>query len=141
MAEVFRSMARDGEYPVVAPSRDALGVVFGPPPDGDIEVITSQVYPGTGGLSVAPTWRDLPPGRIPKRLKRLLPEARGSNRFYCWRMGSGDFADETMNQDLKLTVDEPRHGFIGPTRAMTADDFQVAVAATRTMWHRIDEDQ
>ena len=134
-------MTCDGDYPRVGPSRDALGVVFGPSPEGDIEVADDQVHPRTGGLSVVPSWRDLPPGRIPKRLKSLMPDARGSNRFFCWCMGNGDFVDKALGKDLSLTVDEPKHGFIGPVRSMSPDQFQAALANTRTLWRKIAEDR
>jgi hypothetical protein len=133
-------MVPEGDYPLVGASRDALGVVFGAPPSGDIEEIDGEVFPGTGGLSVVPTWRDLPPGRIPKRLRPLMPDARGSNRFVCWSLGDGEFVDEQLSEELMFKVDSPKHGLIGPSKEMRADQFQTALANTRLRWRRSEED-
>jgi len=61
----------------------------------DIEPHASGcVRPGTGGMSVAPRLADLPPHRIPRRLRGLagLAFAAGSNTLRVWKIGNGPFA-------------------------------------------------
>jgi hypothetical protein len=141
MPLVFRAMIREGNWPQVAPRRDALGVVPGDPPAGDIPLdSTGHVAPATGGMSVTRSWRDLPPGRIPKRLRPFAQDARGSNKFTCWYMGDGRFESSSINDDLFLRVDSPMHGLIEPADEMTLDELQNVIAATRDNWTVIDED-
>lgn len=140
MPRVFRSMVRDGNRPLIAASRDALGVVPGAPPGGDIQVEAGMVQPKSGGLSVTRSWKDLPPSRIPKRLRHLMPDARGSKKFCCWQLGEGEFAAGKVDDNLVLRVDSPTHGLIEPSHEMTIEELQHAIAATREKWSLIDEE-
>ena len=128
-------MIKDGDYPKVGPTAKTLGVRI----PGDIAVQGGLVSPGTGGMSVAPSWRQLPQHRIPKRLKPLVPEASGSNECSCWRMGEGPFESGVVAEDLDLRPDNSQNGLVEPTRRMSEDDFQARLAATRELWV-LDED-
>jgi hypothetical protein len=98
-----------------------------PTPDG-------RVFPETGGMSVAPTWRDLPAHRIPRRLKKLCPGAAGNDKMDCWRMGIGPFEDSPVSPDLNLRVDSGIHGGVEPSREMPLPAYQDALAQTQDQW-------
>ncbi|MEX2186210.1 MAG: hypothetical protein WD875_05435 [Pirellulales bacterium] len=141
MPRIFRAMAVDGQLPLIGPSRDALGVVFGEPPTGDINIDNAGlVRARTGGMSVAPEWRKLPHHRIPKRLRAIFPRASGSNRYVCWSWGDGPFQDASLTNVLVLRIDSPNHGLVEPAADMSADDYQTAIAQTRSAWTIISED-
>lgn len=135
MPLIYRAMARNGDRPRIGNTARDLGVRV----PGDIPVHLGQVSPGTGGMSVAPTWRDLPPWRIPKRLIDLTPDAAGKDEDACWRMGDGPFEDARVAELLNLRPDRPTHGVVEPSETMALPRFQQALAATRDCW-RIDEE-
>lgn len=85
-------------------------------------------------MSVAPAWRDLPAHRIPRRLRRLCPKARGSDKLDCWRMSSGPFADGPITDRLNLAVDHAIHGVVEPSKAMPLSDYEDALGATADQW-------
>lgn len=146
MPLLFRAMLNDGGKPVVAPNAKSLGArVKTANAPGDIPVqLDGTVFPGTGGISVAPAWRMLPIHRIPRRLADKVPGAAGrlkdmaSNQdMACWRLGSGPFAAEAVTADLDFRPDprDPdKHGFIEPALSMQFADYQAALAATRDQW-------
>jgi hypothetical protein len=135
MPKIHRVMTLDGDHPVVTNSARGLGVRAGGGPNDDIPVTSSSdVNPETGGMSVAPTWRDLPVQRIPRRLKDLAPGAVGSNRDTCWRMGEGDFIAGKVAQGLVLRPDSANHGLVEPEVTMPLNDFVKYVALTRDSW-------
>ena len=139
MPRIVRAMVLAGDKPQVGAMSKCLGVR-----PGEIPVAADGlVYPGTGGMSVAPDWQELPPHLIPKRLQPLAPKARGPGSFTCWALGAGPFVAGTVAPDLVLRPDpkDPtRHGFIEPTHPMTPDEYQTALAATLDQWKRIAED-
>jgi hypothetical protein len=136
MPLIYRSMSREGDHPKVGPSARTLGVRV---PE-DILAPGGFVSPRSGGMSVAPSWRDLPPWRIPIRLIHLAPKAAGRQRdVYCWRMGEGSFMEGGVANGLTLRPDDPKHGLVEPAEVMTIDHYQTALAATRDLWC-IDED-
>ena len=94
---------------------------------GDIEVsAVGIVSPGTGGMSVAPDH----PKNLPRH--RRPPEYGGIGADPVWRMNSAD-----LPQLLRYTqdsADASRHGFVEPTEVMSLDDYQEALAASRTSW-------
>ena len=143
MPKIYRAMKRDEDgKPKVGPRRSALGVKPGSPPGGDIPVdADGRIVPRTGGMSVAPTWQDLPPSRIPKRLKPIFDKACGSNGYACWFMGSGPFEDGAISEDLSLHADKKYHGMVEPAVVTEFDEFQAAIAATRDHWQVIVEDK
>jgi hypothetical protein len=69
VARIYRSMTKDGDEPKVGPSARSLGVRV----PNDIPAPDGKVTPGSGGMSVAPAWGDLPPWRIPGDWSLLLP--------------------------------------------------------------------
>ena len=133
-------MKRDGEWPLVEGGAQALGVRTGTTLAADIAVDDlGDVHPGTGGMSVNAAWRTLPYWRIPRRLKHLLPEARGNDQLVCWRHGQGDFESATVAEGLNLRVDRFPHGLVEPSRIVPLHVFEAALGATRTMW-TVDEE-
>ncbi len=143
MPKIYRAMKRDEDgLPLVGRTCEGLGVVPGDPPMGDIPVDDDgNVAPNTGGLSVAPSWRNLPPGRIPRRLRPVFGRARGSNRYCGWVIGDGEFEDGAIDAGLFFRRDKPTHGVVEPEQTTTFDDFQTCIAATREQWQVIPEDQ
>lgn len=135
MPLIYRSMTPDGDRPKVGPTARTLGARV----PADIPVQDGHVSPGTGGMSVTPSWRDLAPHRIPRRLVHLAPSAHGSNNDFCWRMGEGPFEKGAVSEDLELRPDRPPHGSVEPSATMTLDRYQAALAATQDQW-QIDED-
>ena len=88
MPLIYRSMQADGDRPMVGRPKSMLGVKAGSDEHADINPADSgDVHPGSGGMSVAPAWRELPLHRIPRRLRGLCSKARGSNNTQIWRMG------------------------------------------------------
>jgi hypothetical protein len=132
---IYRSMTREGDRPRIGPTARSLGARV----PGDIAARDGRVWPGTGGMSVAPAWRDLPPWRIPRRLIHLAPDAAGNHEDACWRMGEGPFEIGRVAEGLALRPDRPGHGTVEPSEATTVDRYQADLATTRDLWH-IDED-
>jgi hypothetical protein len=130
MPKVYRSMRADGEQPELGSSAACLGVR-----DIDLPVaMNGYVYPSQGGMSVAPTWRDLPSWRIPVRLKKFVSKASGSNQLRCWRLGTGPFQDGEIAETLVLRVDGAKHGLIEPQVPMPIGAYLDRIAATRLQW-------
>jgi hypothetical protein len=135
MPLVYRAMLRDGDKPKIGPTKKTLGVKAGNDPHDDIAPdANGNVWPGTGGMSVVPNWRDLPAHRIPERLQRICPKARGKNDYGCWRMGDGPFENGDVAPQLVLVVDKPSHGTIQPAVSMPLADYEAVLAATQDQW-------
>ena len=142
MPLVYRVMTVDADgSPKVGTTARSLGVRVRSRPEDpeDIAVDSGHVAPGTGGMSVAPSWRDLPPWRIPRRLMHLVPKAFGKNEDACWRMGDGPFKAGHVAEGLSLRLDRPKHGVVEPNNRMTLGAYRAALAATRDRW-TIDEE-
>ncbi len=121
--------------PLVEPTAKGLGVR-----QGEIRVDSrGEVEPGTEGMSVAPTWRQLPSHRIPKRLRHLCDEATGPNKTICFDFGDGPFTAGPFAADLLLRPNEPNHAFVEPARTMQLRDYEAALASTRLGWQRNEE--
>ena len=128
-------MTVDAGQPKVENSARGLGVRAGGGPNDDIPVdLNGRVTTGTGGMSVAPSWRDLPVQRIPRRLKDIAPGAAGSNRDACWRMGEGIFDASPVARGLVLRPDSLNHGIVEPEVAVPLADYVRNLIATREMW-------
>src|SRR5882724_1341486 len=110
MPRVFRVMRKDADgLPTVGPN--SLGVR----PGVDIDLDAQNIVLVNGkGMSVAPNWRDINRNRIPKRLRGIVPGARGSNNTFCFRMGNGPFQRGPLANGLTLEPDSARHGNIAP---------------------------
>jgi hypothetical protein len=135
MPLIYRSMLRDGNRPKIGPDKRMLGVkVAGDQYDDITPDSTGNVYPATGGMSVSPAWRELPPHRIPKRLRVICPKAAGNNSTECWRLGSGPFESGTVADRLDLRVDSQTHGLVEPATIMSLDAYQDALGDTADHW-------
>jgi hypothetical protein len=136
MPLIYRSMARDGDWPKIGPTARTLGARI----PGDLPVRDDRVEPGTGGMSVARGWRDPPAWRIPIRLIHLAPKAAGRHQdVFCWSMGQGPFIEGDVADRLRLRPDDATHALVEPSERMTVEEYQTALAATQNLWH-IDED-
>lgn len=127
MASVYRSMNDDGEgHPLCGPSARMLGVRI----RGDVAVsIDGVVSPGTGGMSVAVgSPRSLPRHRRP-------PEHGGIGEDPVWQIDVRDLPDTLVYRADRERPDV--HGFIEPREPVSLDDYQVALATSRTLWERI----
>lgn len=141
MPLIYRAMLADSDKPLVGASNKTLGVRFPPDKHSDIPVAPDGfVQPSTGGMSVAPAWRELPHFLIPRRLKHLNRNATGNNSLRCWCMGAGAFVDSPIAEKICLRIDpkNARHGFVEPSVRMHKEEFQAAIAATNEFW-RLDE--
>jgi hypothetical protein len=136
MPLVYRVMKKDeDDLPLIEQSASGLGIR----PGTDVDVDSSANVIANGkGMSVSPSWRDLPVFRIPKRLRDKAQGARGSNSVYCSRAGAGLFEPGPFTAGLELVPDSPRHGCIAPSQNMPLAEYQNDLAATRADW-QIDE--
>jgi hypothetical protein len=140
-------MNLSGNKPEIGPGPRQLGVRFGSSEHDDINLDhEGYVYPGMGGLSVAPSVDALPPHRLPRRLRHKYPDrfsaASGSNGVHCWWMGEGAFAEQPVANrlTLRLDPDDPgNHGFVEPDAKMKKEDYESALAATCDQWQRWEE--
>src|SRR5579862_9016360 len=133
MPKIYRVMKKEDGRPALGESATTLGVrvastISDIPVDAD-----GRVQPGTGGMSVSPSLRDLPYRLIPRRLRRLVPRAVGNDSLFVWSMGGGAFADGAIAPGLQLRVDpkNENHGFVEPNALMTLEEYQFALSATR----------
>jgi hypothetical protein len=137
MPLIFRSMIRDGDHPKIGPTAKTLGARI----PGDIPEEDGLVAPGTGGMSVSRSWRDLPAWRIPIRFIHLEPNAAGKQSdVSLWRMGDGPFEKGEVSDKLRLRPDSPKHALVEPSGPMPSEVYQDALAATRDSWQCIDEE-
>ena len=134
--KVFRTMKRDDDgSPTVEPTAKGLGARLG----HDINVdLSGNVVLNDKGLSVSPSWRELLPYRIPKRLKHLYPPARGGDDVHCFTMGTGAFLRSAVAQGLEFIPDSLIHGVIAPAQAVPLSVYQTDLGATRSSW-QVDE--
>ena len=95
-------------------------------------------------MSVSPSLANLPPHRIPRRLRPLLLtyalDATGKDDLRVWSIGQGTFVEGAVAARLTLRPDpkKPGHGFVEPDQAMILTDYEDALKATRNQWH-VDE--
>jgi hypothetical protein len=136
MPLIYRVMTVDDDKPSVANNARGLGVRAGDGPHDDIPVgANGEVTPGTGGMSVAPSWRDLPDIRIPRRLREKGPLfARGKDFDACWRLGEGAFVVGSVADGLVLRPDRPDHGTVEPKAVESLNQYLNDLAATRELW-------
>lgn len=118
---IHRGMKEDKGKPAAGDSARTLGVR----PDIDIPVdANGMVYPNTGGMSAAPSVEALPTHRKP-------PEFGGTGKDPVWKIDIND-----LGPDLTYVPDSPQHGTVQPTRPMTLDDYQKALANTNANWEK-----
>jgi len=95
-------------------------------PNVDIPVTASKVWPSTGGMSVAP---DRPENLHPLR----RPAAYGgSGKDPIWYINVA-----SLGSDLQFRVDSSTHALFGPARAMSIDEYQKALEATKPFWKKL----
>jgi|SRR5437667_6596390 len=123
---LFRSMQEDASgLPVTGPGGRMLGVRPGTSASPDVLAVnpTDSVCPGDGGMSVAPD----DPGGLPRH--RRPASLGGIGRDPVWYIEEDDLAP-----DLEFRQDSAVHGVIEPSRPMTLQEFQDALAGTRQQW-------
>src|SRR5208283_5864167 len=132
MARVFRAMMVEHGMPKTGPTHRCLGVApvdVLVAPDGTVSPDARH------GMSVAPTWRELPTHRIPARLRdRGAPDATGKNADACWRMGEGPFVTGPLTARLRLCVTSRHHGVVQPSGQMALARYEALLAATQPSW-------
>lgn len=130
--KVYRAMKKDSDdLPTVDQTATGLGVR----PGTDINTdAAGNVELDGSGMSVAPAWRDLDLHRIPKRLKTIVPGARGSNNTYCFTTGSGPFQRGQFAQGLELIPDTETHAAVAPAAIVPLATYEADLAATRSDW-------
>ena len=140
MPKIYRSMKKDNDdRPFVDETGKGLGVRV-TPVNGvvDIDVDDAGMVLLNGkGMSVAPSWQDLPIHLIPKRLRGKFPSARGAIDLYCFSSGEGDFVNGGVSDldSLTLIVDRPLHGVVAPSKEMSVAQYQNALSTTRDNWN------
>ncbi|MGH7139418.1 MAG: hypothetical protein ACREHD_27045 [Pirellulales bacterium] len=127
MATLFRAMREDQNgLPEIGPSARSLGVR----PGADVLAVLPQelIQPRLGGLSVSPHHpTNLPYFRCPRQWG-------GTGKDPVWAIDSSLLgADMIYRPDPNSRT----HGFIEPSKPMTLDDFQKALAATQSFWQRL----
>ena len=85
-------------------------------------------------MSVAPNWRNVSRNRIPKRLRSIVPGARGSNNTFCFRTGDGAFLQGVFANGLTLEPDSATHGNVAPAQVVPLATYEADIAATRPDW-------
>ncbi|RYF69384.1 MAG: hypothetical protein EOO39_17645, partial [Cytophagaceae bacterium] len=120
--DLFRGMTDINGIPKVGGSARELGAR----PGVDIPIdANGNVHPNTGGISVSPSPNDLPSHRKP-------PGFGGTGKDPVWKINTND-----LGGDLKHIPDKPGHGTIQPSRTMSFDDYQKALADTQKKWKKV----
>ncbi|HVA47412.1 MAG TPA: hypothetical protein VNH11_13665 [Pirellulales bacterium] len=127
MASLFRAMRKNKSgLPDVGPHARALGVR--PGTDVLATLPGDLVQPGLGGLSVSPGQAaNLPYFRRPQQLG-------GTGKDPVWVIDSSLLGSNLVYRPDPSTT---THGLIEPSKPMTLDDFQNAIAATQTLWRQV----
>jgi hypothetical protein len=87
------------------------------------------VFPGLGGVSVSP----FDPANLPTHRRPRSLGGRGDDPV--WSIEASDLAPDLS---YRPDPDDPaRHGFIEPSRPMTLQEYQDALASTRQRWRKI----
>ena len=123
---LYRGMQETPEgEPAIGPSARTLGAR----PHVDIPVDPSgSVYPGTGGMSVAPDT----PNNLPRH--RRLPEHGGTGKDSLWSIQERDLGVHLRYVSDAVPV--PTHGIIEPAIPMPFTTYQQALAETAPYWAR-----
>jgi hypothetical protein len=121
----------DDGFPTLQQSASALGVRPGVDVDLDAQ---GSVLVNRNGMSVNPAWRVMSIFRIPKRLRNIVPGARGSNHTFCFRTGTGPFQQGAFAAGLTLEPDSATHGNVAPAQVVPLAQYETDLAATRPDW-------
>ena len=134
MPQVFRPMKRDEDgLPRVNNTATGLGVRE-PPKDINVDTAGNVEMNGRG-MSVRPTFDDIPLEFIPKRLSK---EGLGENALRVFRYGEGQFKDGPFAAALNLLQNKPNHGNVVPAALVSLEQFRLDLAATRPGWYDIE---
>jgi hypothetical protein len=117
--------------------------VLGARPGVDITVdAAGNVVLDGRGMSVVPGWRNIKMYRIPKRLRHIVPGAKGANSTSCFTMGVGPFQNGVVANGLELISDLGQapvtHGVIAPVQVVPLAQYQTDLENTCAAW-QIDE--
>jgi hypothetical protein len=107
---------------MIGPSARTLGVR----PNLDIPVLAGQVWPASGGMSVAP---DFPGNLYPLRRP---PALGGTGKDPVWYI-----ATTNLGGTLQFRQDSATHGLIEPAQTMSIGDLQKALEATKPYWKKL----
>lgn len=137
MPKIYRVMNGADSRPTVGDGPLDLGVRVPRDIQPDVH---GDVLPNSGGMSVSPRMTALPPHRIPKRLRPLVPKATGKDFHFVWSMGEGPFVADVSAPGLRLRPDpaNSKHGFVEPEAVMPIGDYRQSLEATQAKW-RVDE--
>jgi hypothetical protein len=132
---IYRAMIEDQNgLPVLGLTAVKLGVRIGvdivPDPRGVVN--RPPFKPGdANGLSCSPTIQDLPVFALPVAWG-------GSNpKTVVWRIDESDLGPALVAQEDTIPQGKGRHISVGPSAAMTFDDYLRAVQATRSRWKKV----
>jgi hypothetical protein len=124
--QVFRSMKEAPDnFPEVGSGGRLLGVRPGNHATPDVLAVNpgDVVGPGSGGLSVAP----LDPMYLQKHRRPAGLGGTGHDPVWCIETAQ-------LSRDLQFRQDRRDHGLIEASRAMTLNQLEVALMATRHLW-------
>lgn len=130
--KVFRTMKRDGSANAPAVEQSARGL--GVRPQDLTPCALGLAHPGRGGMSVAPTLRDLPRHRVPARLGRLVEGASGPDTDCVWALGQEGFVSGPLLQGLVLRTTNSSHGLIEPDAQRPFGEYAEHLAGTANQW-------
>lgn len=124
---LYRSMreAANGS-PKLGPSSRTLGAR--PGIDVPAQADTDIVVPGQGGVSISP----FDPGNLPVHRRPRSLGGRGDDPV--WSIDASDLGPDLC---YRPDPDDPsRHGFLEPSRPMTLQEYQEALASTGQRWRK-----
>lgn len=126
-------MLEENGIPKLGGSPKKLGIRLPPNPKPDIQPdVNGYVHPPTTanpeGMSCAPKIQDLPAHRRPVPWNGTELTAS----FKVWEIEESD-----LGPDLIAFRGSRNHITIGPARKMTVQEFQAALAATRSKWKEV----
>jgi hypothetical protein len=122
--------------PAVGTRENMLGVIVPTDIHPDAE---GWVTPNGTGLSVGPSLTQLPPGRVPERLRDKRRGARGNNSLLVFRIEMTSFRQAPVGDRLELKPTSKKHGVVQPSRRTLINDYQEDLANTQRLW-TVDEE-
>lgn len=117
-------MIEDAGNPKVGDTARTLGVRINVENVDIVVDANGMVHPNTGGMSVSPRIADL-------LAHRRLSEFGGTGKDPVWRTNINDLGPE-----LVYVSDSPTHGTIQPTKTMTIEEYQKALANIK--WRKVE---